>query len=309
MLTDQRLIAPPAATVLARRHSARAPPQCPHAATVHSDAVTEITSPTNPRVKGLVGLRKRTTREAVGATLIEGYDEIRLAVDAGVRVATLFHCRAMHADRDPDGVLRRLGDSGAEVVSLSTAAFVKASYRESPDGWLAVVPRPDRSLHDLRLSEEPLVLIAEGVEKPGNLGAMLRTAEAAGVEAVVSVSPGTDWGNPNVVRASKGTVFVVPVASASTAETLNWLRGKGLRVVVATPEADDLVTDADLGGPVAIVVGAEHEGVTSAWTAAADVVVRIPMSGRVNSLNVATSAALVVYEAVRQRRRAAERQR
>jgi TrmH family RNA methyltransferase len=188
-------------------------------------------------------------------------------------------------------------------VALGRAAFDKVSYREHPDGVLAVVPDPSRALADIELGERPLVLVCEAVEKPGNLGAMLRTAEAAGVAAVIAAAPVTDWGNPNVVRASKGTLFAVPVAAAGVDDVLAWLRGNGVAVVVATPDAPDLVTDCDLTGACAIVVGAEHEGVSATLGAGADHAVRLPMVGRVNSLNVATAAAVTVYEAVRQRLR------
>jgi TrmH family RNA methyltransferase len=143
--------------------------------------------------------------------------------------------------------------------------------------------------------------VAQRVEKPGNLGAMLRTADAAGVTAVVAADPVTDWGNPNVVRASKGTVFAVPVAAASTPETLHWLAAQNVRLVVTTPDTDLLYTDADLTGRVAVAVGAEKHGADDDLLAAAAYRLRIPMHGKANSLNVAASAAIVLFEALRQR--------
>ena len=148
------------------------------------------------------------------------------------------------------------------------------------------------------------MLLCQGVEKPGNLGAMLRTADAAGAEAVIAADPVTDWGNPNLVRASKGTVFSVPVASDSTEATLQWLRDHDITLVATTPDTDLDYTDVDYTGPVAVAVGAEKYGLTDEVLAAAQRKVRIPMAGRANSLNVATSAAIVIYEAVRQRGRA-----
>ncbi len=145
------------------------------------------------------------------------------------------------------------------------------------------------------------MLVGEGIEKPGNLGAMLRTADAAGVDAVLAADPVTDWGNPNTVRASKGTVFSVPVAADGTTATLDWLEGHGIPVVAATPEADLAHTEVDYRGPVAIAVGTEQTGLTDEVLRRAAYRVRIPMVGRANSLNVATSAAILVYEAVRQR--------
>jgi TrmH family RNA methyltransferase len=190
---------------------------------------------------------------------------------------------------------------GAEIVRLSRAAFEKVAYREGPDGLLGVLPAVDRPLDALALPADPLVLVAQGVEKPGNLGAMVRTADAAGVDAVVAADPVTDWGNPNVVRASKGTVYAVPVASAPTAEVIAWCRVHGIRLVVTTPETDVLHTDTDLTGPVAVVVGSEKHGVTPELLGAADALARIPMQGKANSLNVAASAAIVLFEAIRQR--------
>lgn len=259
-----------------------------------------ITSTANPRVKQLVELRRRRARDAAGVTVIEGHAELSLALDVGVRPTQLYVAPDLVRTADTD-LAPRVVPWGTEVVTLSSDAFAKASYRESPDGWLAVVPAPDVSLAAVDLPAQPLVLVCEGVEKPGNLGAMLRTADAAGVDAVIAADPVADWGNPNVVRASKGTVFAVPVAAASTTETIDWLTRAGLRIVVATPEAEAVLGDVDLTGPVAIVVGAEHAGVSDAWRTAATVRARLPMSGRVNSLNVATSAAVFVYEALRQR--------
>jgi len=261
-----------------------------------------ITSPANPRVKQLVELRRRRVRIETETTVIEGHAELTLALDVGVRPRQLYVAPDLLRPRDQD-LVARVEPFGTEVVTLSAAAFAKASYRESPDGWLAVVATPGARLDELDLPANPLLLVCEGVEKPGNLGAMLRTAEAAGVAAVVAADPVADWGNPNVVRASKGTVFAVPVAAASTSDAIAWLTAAGTRIVVATPEADLLLDEADLTGSVAIVVGAEHAGVSDAWRSAATVRARLPMTGRVNSLNVSTSAAVFVYEALRQRGR------
>ncbi|MCA1780597.1 MAG: RNA methyltransferase [Intrasporangiaceae bacterium] len=270
-----------------------------------------ITSPSNARVKELIALRRRRVRDAERVVLVEGLEESVLAVAAGAEVRTLFHCpelmpaadQAHLGERTWTSLVGRVRDSGAETIRLSRAAFEKAAYREGPDGILLVTAAVERSLTELAgvIGPAPLVLVSQGVEKPGNLGAMLRTADAAGVSAVIAADPVTDWSNPNVVRGSKGTVFTVPVASASTSDTFAWLRGHGIRIVATTPDTDVLHTDADLTGAVAILMGTEKEGLTGEALAHADVCVRIPMSGMVNSLNVATAAAVVLYEAVRQR--------
>ncbi|WP_265442901.1 TrmH family RNA methyltransferase [Flexivirga meconopsidis] len=261
-----------------------------------------ITSPANPRLKALQTLRRRRGREQAGLTLVEGYDELGLALDAGVRPRELFYCPELMLDPAAQRhVVDAARAAGASVARLSRAAFEKVAYREGADGFLAVVPAVGTSLDGLSLPDDPFVLVAEGVEKPGNLGAMLRTADAAGVDAVIAADPVTDWGNPNVVRGSKGTVFALPVASATTVETLDWARARGIRVVAATPDTDITHTDVDLTGPIAVTVGTEKQGLTPQVLDRADVRVRIPMVGKANSLNVATSAAIVLYEAVRQR--------
>lgn len=265
-----------------------------------------ITSPSNGRVKELVALRRRRVRDAERAMLVEGLEESTLAVDAGASVRALFYCPDLMLDESreaAEALVDRVRDSGVEMIRLSRPAFEKAAYREGPDGILLVTDAVERTLGELSgvVDGAPLILVSQGVEKPGNLGAMLRTADAAGVSAVIAADPVTDWSNPNVVRGSKGTVFCVPVASAGTEETLAWLRERGIRTVATTPDTDLLHTDADLTGAVAILMGTEKEGLTDAALAAADIRVRIPMSGLVNSLNVATAAAVVLYEAVRQR--------
>lgn len=270
-----------------------------------------ITSASNPRLKGLVALRRRRVREESGQTLVEGYEEIDLALAAGVRPQTLYVCEELFSPAgragsqdigEQSGLLGRLRSERVEIVHLSRAAYEKVAYREGPDGLLAVVGRVGTALADLHVEgPDHLSLVSQGVEKPGNLGAMLRTADAAGVDAVVAADPVTDWGNPNVVRASKGTVFAVPVASATTAQVLDWISGNEIRLVVTTPETDLLHTDVDYTGRVAIAVGSEKHGADDTLLQAATHRVRIPMHGRANSLNVAASAAIVLYEAVRQR--------
>jgi RNA methyltransferase, TrmH family len=272
-----------------------------------------ISSTANPRLKAILALRRRRTREETGQTLVEGYEEIGLALSAGVRPRTVYVCEQLFSPAGRAGsqdighqsdLLARLRDDRVEVVHLSRQVFEKVSYREGPDGLLAVVGEVGRPLADLHVDgPDHLTLLSQGVEKPGNLGAMLRTADAAGVDAVVAADPATDWGNPNVVRASKGTVFALPVATATTAEALAWIEAAGIRLVVTTPETDLLHTDVDYRGRVAIAVGSEKHGADQTLLDAATHRVRIPMHGKANSLNVAASAAIVLYEAVRQRSR------
>lgn len=259
-----------------------------------------ITSASNPRLRQVSALRRRRERDREGLTLVDGFEELSLALDSGVRPRTLFWCPELMAEA-ARGIVERAASVGAQTIRLSRAAFEKVAYREGPDGVLAVVPGVERSVSGLEVSTDILALVCQGVEKPGNLGAMLRTADAAGVGAVVAADPVTDWGNPNLIRASKGTVFSVPVAADPTATTVRWLHEHGIALVATTPDTDLLHTDIDYTGPVAVAVGTEKTGLDDAMLAAATYRARIPMRGRADSLNVATSAAIVLYEAVRQR--------
>lgn len=257
----------------------------------------DITSTANARVKALQRLRRRRHRDEAGVSVVEGHEELSLAVAAGVAPTTVWRCPELTAADDA----RAIEAAAGEVVLVPRAVFEKIAYRESPDGWLAVVPAVETALADIALGPGALVLVCEHVEKPGNLGAMLRTADAAGVTAVVSADPVTDWANPNVVRASKGAVFAVPVAAAAHDAVLSWLAAADVALVATTPDAAVPYTSIDLTGPVAIAVGSEKHGLSRALLGAATCRALIPMHGRVDSLNVATSAALLLYEAVRQR--------
>jgi TrmH family RNA methyltransferase len=219
-----------------------------------------------------------------------------------VRPEALYYCPELMLDPSSQTrVVDQVRRAGVDTVQVSRTAFERAAYREGPDGFIAVVPSVVRRCAELAVGPRALTVLCQGVEKPGNLGAMLRTADAAGAEAVVAADPVTDWGNPNLVRASKGTVFSVPVATDSTADTLAWLDANGIALVATTPDTDVLHTEVDYTGPVAIAVGAEKYGLTDEVLDHAAYKVRIPMVGKANSLNVATSAAIVIYEAVRQR--------
>ena len=260
-----------------------------------------ITSAQNPKIRQVIALRDRRARERQGVMRVEGYDELSLALASGARPLALFFCPALFHPPEQADLLEQVRRAGAELIEVSAYVFHKIAYREGPDGWLATFPALQARLDALRLSTHPFVLVAEAVEKPGNLGAMLRTADAAGVDALIASDPLTDWGNPNIVRSSKGALFTVPVAAADNAQTIAWLRHRHIGIVAATPHAPLLYSQTDLRGPVAIAVGPEKHGLSRAWLDAADVCVRLPMFGRVNSLNVATAAALLMYEVIRQR--------
>lgn len=254
----------------------------------------DITSLQNPRVKHIVRLRddKRQRRQD-GLMLVEGYDEIELARAAGFLPRTIFTA--------PELVSRQMDAAGTEQVTVTRGVFEKISHRQNPDGWLAVFAIPQAELDQLQVSSLPLVIIAESIEKPGNLGAILRTADAARVDAVLACDPRVDVWNPNVVRASRGALFSVPVVECDQAAALEWLKKFGIRILAATPSAQVEYSAANLTGPIAIAVGTEDQGLSEFWLSAADLRIKIPMMGRVNSLNVSVSTALIVYEAVRQR--------
>lgn len=261
-----------------------------------------ITSLQNEQVKELVRLRDRRHRDRTGRFLIEGFREITRAADAKTALDTLYVCRDLFLGANEDSLISSIAGTGVEVVELSEAPFRKASYRDRPEGLLAVAAQFDTSLTRLSLSPDPLLLVAESIEKPGNLGTMLRTADATGVDAMVVADPTTDPFNPNVVRASTGTLFTTRLAVDTTAAVLEWLESNGVSIVATTPDTDLLLWDADLTGPIAIVVGAEQYGLSDAWLERADIRLRIPMAGTADSLNAAMAAGVTLFEALRQRR-------
>lgn len=261
-----------------------------------------ITSLQNDRVKELVRLRNRRHRDQTAQFLIEGFREITRAVDAGIELDTLYVCHELFLGPSEDHLISRIASAGVEIVELAEAPFRKVSYRDRPEGLLAVAPQFDTSLARLNLPADPLLLVAESIEKPGNLGTMLRTADATGVDAVIVADPTTDPFNPNVVRASTGTLFTTPLAVDTTPAVLEWLRTHGVAVVATTPDTETLLWDADLTGPVAVVVGAEQYGLSDAWLDHAGIRIRIPMAGTADSLNAAMAAGITLFEAVRQRR-------
>ena len=261
--------------------------------------MTRIESPKNPQVKALVKLRERRTREREGRYLIEGAKEVSRALSAGIVLEGLYVCEDF-LNAEGEEVLARAQDT--PCTDLSSVAFQKVSYRDSPDGLLAVAPIRKTSLASLEVKPDALFLVVVGLEKPGNLGALLRTADGVGVDAVFVTGAGTDLYNPNVIRASMGSVFSRPVLNTQTETLLVWLQEHHVNVVAATPHTKLSYWDADYTGTVAIILGAEHEGLSKTWLEAAQSRVVIPMRGLADSLNVATAGALLLYEAARQRR-------
>ena len=262
----------------------------------------QITSPTNPRVKALVRLRDRREREQEGRFLVEELLVITRARAAGCPFLEVWACPEL-LDAAGSALYASLRRDGVPAVEAPAAVLHKLAYRERSEGLLAVAARRSRTLADLELpaSSPPLLVVLEDVEKPGNLGAVLRIADGVGAHAVLAVG-GADLDNPNVLRASRGAYFTVPTVAAPRQEIVAWLRDHGVRLVAASPDGADLWDACDLTGPVALVLGAEHEGLSAALRADCDGTVSIPMHGAGDSLNVATAAAILLYEAARQRR-------
>lgn len=289
----------------------------------------KISSLQNPRVKQLVKLRDRRPRDEAGVFLVEGYRQIRRALEKNITLTELYISPEWYLGENEPALIAQAQAAGAQVFELTKDAFAKVAYRERPDGLLAVAPQWKRTLADIVLSgvaaggagpgvsavdetgsatpaisgrkKAPFLLVVEAIEKPGNLGTILRSADAAGVDALIVCDPVTDLFNPNVVRASTGVLFSVPVVIASSTEVREWLREHGIKSVATTPSATDFYTDVDLRGPLAIVMGSEQYGLSDYWLKEADQRVVIPMAGQADSLNVAMATIITLFEAVRQR--------
>jgi TrmH family RNA methyltransferase len=259
-----------------------------------------ITSLTNPRIKAAVRLRDRPERDLTGLTIVDGAREILRALDSGVRVDQVFI--ATELLRTPDGLAAadRLRHRPG-TIEVSPTVLTRVAFGQRSDGIVAIVATPTTTLDELALPADPLVVVAESIEKPGNLGAIVRTADGAGAQAVIAADPRTDLFNPNAIRASLGTMFALPVVAASSGETLEWLAKHGIRLIAAQVDASVAYTEVDLRGPIAIVLGSEAEGLGGAWQDPRVEPVAIPMHGIADSLNVSIAAAVLLYEARRQR--------
>jgi RNA methyltransferase, TrmH family len=263
-----------------------------------------ITSLQNPRLKQLVRLRDRRPRDEAGLFLIEGYRQVKRALAAGVKLGELYVGPDWFLGTNEPALIDEAEAAGAVVFELSKEAFAKASYRDRPDGLLAVAPQWKRTLADLdhvAAGADPFLLVVEAIEKPGNLGTLLRGADAAGVHAVIVCDPVTDIFNPNVVRSSTGVLFSLPVIVTESRELREWLRARKIRAVATTPAAEASYSDADLRGPLALIMGSEQYGLSEFWLKDSDLLVRIPMAGQADSLNVAMAAIITLFEAARQR--------
>ena len=256
-----------------------------------------ITSTQNPKIKSLLSLEKPRERRKQHLFVIEGKKEIKMALDAGYKIGNLFFCEEIISKKE----LETLNTSDKLLIPVSKEVFDKIAVRENSGGVLAVAEQKTHSLNQIKLSASPLLLVLESVEKPGNLGAILRTADAAGVDAVIICDPQTDFYNPNVIRSSIGCVFTTQLASASSEETISWLKKNGVNIYCTYLSASKPYHLMDYTKPSAIIMGTEATGLSELWIKNADMNIIIPMQGKIDSMNVSTATAVVVFEAKRQR--------
>ena len=261
--------------------------------------VESITSAQNPKIKDLLALQEKSKeRRKKGLFVVEGRRELLHCVEAGYRPHTVFFCPEIISTGDFDEIADRCD---CNYIEVPQHLYDKVAYRGGTEGVIAELHCKDMTLKTLSLKENPLVVVLEAVEKPGNLGAVLRSADASGVDAVIVCDPLTDMYNPNLIRSSIGAIFTVPVATATSEETIAWLKDKGIKIYTAQLQDSEWYYDTDMKGSTAIVMGTEATGLTVAWRKAADAHIKIPMLGKLDSLNVSVSAAILMFEAVRQR--------
>jgi RNA methyltransferase, TrmH family len=260
-----------------------------------------ISSLQNPLIKNILLLgEKPRERRQQNLIVIEGFREIRLALQSGFTITTLIYCRELINDKELDNLVSH-ALSSFEKAEVPAEIYNKLAYRKDYGGVLALA-NPKRLLfHDIRLSRNPLILILESVEKPGNLGAILRTADAANLDAVIICDPQTDIYNPNAIRSSLGCIFTVPVVTSTTEHTIMWLKSKNIKMFGTALTATHFYHETDFRYSSAIIMGSETNGLSQKWMDETDHLIKIPMNGKIDSMNVSASAAIVVFEALRQR--------
>ena len=265
-----------------------------------------ISSTQNPQIKHLLLLQQKSAqRRAEGLFVVEGRREVEHCIEAGYTLRTVFVCDEIGAPSESPLIGETCGYESSplkgKIERVSRNVYERIAYRGGTEGIVAVVEARRTGLSDLKLSASPLIVVLESVEKPGNLGAVLRSADAAGADAVVVCDPLTDLYNPNLIRSAVGAVFTVPCVVCSTGECIAFFKERGIRILTAQLQDSRLYYDTPMTGPTAIVVGTEATGLTDQWRQAADAHIRIPMLGSLDSLNVSVSAAILLFEAVRQR--------
>lgn len=261
-----------------------------------------ITSRQNSTIKAVSALRNRNERDRSRLTVLEGYRELTRAFEYGMKLVECFYCPEMFLGVNEFPLLERLAASGVCNIQVAPAVLEKMAYRERPEGLIATAVMKTHRIEDMPIKTNGFYLVAEAIEKPGNLGSMLRSADAAGVDGLIICDKGTDIYNPNVIRASTGALFCVPLAETDSVTALDWLRNNKIQILSATPHSELNYTESDMTNGVAIVVGREQTGLTQFWLDHADLKVKIPMLGKIDSLNVTAAATILLYEAARQRK-------
>lgn len=253
--------------------------------------VETITSTSNPKIKKLIALQQKSSeRRESGLFVVEGQRELAHCLEAGYEADTIFVLSGTKVEF-----------KASRIIEVSKEVYEKIAYREGTEGVVAEIKARHTKLEDLRLRDNPLIAVLESVEKPGNLGAVLRSADAAGADAVIICDPRTDLYNPNLIRASIGAIFTVPCVACSSEEAISFFKEKGIQILTAQLQDSSLYYDCDMKRGTAIVMGTEATGLTDSWRQAADAHIRIPMLGQLDSLNVSVSAAILLFESVRQR--------
>ncbi len=257
-----------------------------------------ITSPHNSKIKNILALEKSRERTRQHTFVLEGKRELSLAVAADYKLVTVFFCPEIVKEEEVSSIVRDL----QLLIPVDRSVFAKIAYRDTTEGIVAVLSQKDHVLKSIKLGENPLVLVLEGVEKPGNLGAILRTADAAHLDAVILCDAKTDFYNPNVIRSSVGCLFTTQTASGATDEVIRWLIDNGLKILVTDLKGAIPYYEIDYCNPTAIVMGTESTGVSTRWREIADTRIIIPMRGKIDSMNVSNAAAVITFEALRQRK-------
>ncbi len=257
-----------------------------------------ITSTQNPKIKNILSLEKSRERKNQNLFIVEGVKELSLAIEGDYKINGVFFCPEIISVEDVKSIIRH----DNLLIPVQQKVFEKIAYRESTGGVIVIAEMKTHTLQDVVLRKNPLLLILEAVEKPGNLGALLRTADAAGVDAVVICDPQTDFYNPNVIRSSVGCIFTTQIASATSASAITWLKENNIQICATYLQASKPYFEIDFTQPTAIVMGTESTGLSDLWVKETDSTIIIPMQGKIDSMNVSTAAAVIVFEATRQRR-------
>ena len=270
--------------------------------TNRESAMLEIKSSQNARIKALAKLKDKRGREKLGKTFLEGYRLISRALDAAFPMQECYFCPSLFLGTNENALLLKLENNGTKLIEVPEYILRKIAYRERPEGLIAVANTRPHELKDVPVKENGLYLVLESIEKPGNMGSIMRSADASGVDGIIVCDKRTDIYNPNVLTASTGAIFYVPFAVSTSEETLKWLEKHKITTLATSPHADLPYDKVDMTKAIAIVVGTEQSGLTEFWFKNSTIKTLIPMSGKIDSLNVAIATSVILFEASRQRR-------